>query len=448
MTAKEYHFIGIGGIGMSGLARMLLEKGQTVSGSDLGKSAITEELQKAGATIYFGQRKEHINQRATVIYSTDIRHDNPEFIQAKALGCIMLHRSDLLRCFMEPYETLLVAGTHGKTTTSALLTHVFQVANKKPSFAVGGVLQGQSRNACFGEGSYFIAEADESDKTFLKYPAKAEIVTNIGSDHLSHYGSWSALVEAFQSFMQKVADPNLLFYCKDCPTLQSLQIPGTSYGFTHGCMLQGSNFRQTGFGIVYDATYNNQAYKDIAVSLTGMHNACNSLAVFGLSVALGLDEQAVRLGLASFHGVKRRLEKKGNIATCDVFDDYAHHPTEIRATLRALRLAVGKRRIIAIYQPHRYSRMQYLLDQFAQAFDDADIAVITDLYEANESPIAGVSSESIFAKIKALYPSNARFISRVSVADDVHALLQPHDVVITLGAGDITKVGIELCQKN
>ena len=448
MNQELYHFIGIGGIGMSALALMLLEKGRLVAGSDRANSAITENLQKMGATIYFGQKKEHILPNTTVIYSTDIAQDNPELVRAKELNCPLLHRSDLLQDLMQPYKTLLVTGTHGKTTTTALLTHVFQVANMQPSFAVGGMMQSIGRNAGYGEGAYFIAEADESDKTFLKYPANAAIVTNIGSDHLSYYGSWQALVDAFKTFVQKVQDPALLFYSADCPECRGLKINGTSYGFTDGSHLQASNFRQNGFSIVYDAFFENKNYKDIHVSLTGMHNALNSLAVFGLSLKLGLDEDAIRQGLTTFCGVKRRLEKKGEIAAAEVFDDYAHHPTEIRATLKALRLAVGSRRIIALYQPHRYSRMKFLLDQFEHAFDDADIAMITDLYTAGEAPVQNISSESIFATIYGHHPSKARFVCREDAVDEIYRCIQPNDVVITLGAGDISKVGAELCQKN
>ena len=446
MSTQAYHFIGIGGIGMSGLAKMLLQQNHVVSGSDISPSYVTEYLIEAGASIAFGHAKEHVREKATVVYSTDISQDNPELMQAKEYGCPVWHRSDLLAHIMKPYTTLLVAGTHGKTTTTALLSHVFCSAGKDPSFAVGGMMHGLQCNAKLGTSDFFIAEADESDGTFLKYPYSAAIVTNIDTDHLAHYGNWNALVEAFKAFIAKASDPELLFYCKDDQTLASLDIAGTSYGFSEGSEYQAVHFRQKEFSICFDVVHKDKTYKDVTVSLTGWHNARNALAVFALSLRLGLDEMAIRHALTSFAGVKRRMEKKGEVKGVAVFDDYAHHPTEIHVTVKALRLAVGKRRLIAVFQPHRYSRMRFLLKNFAETFDDADVVLVTDLFTAKEAPVPEVTSESIYEEIKRHYPNKTYFIPRSVLTEGIAEMLRPGDVVLTMGAGDITKVGPELCE--
>lgn len=447
MTQTQYHFIGIGGIGMSGLAKMLLQQKQAVSGSDISQSFATDSLSQAGAKVFLGHCKEHVSAKATIVYSTDIAEDNPELIEARMLGCPIWHRSDLLATLMKSHETLLVAGTHGKTTTTALLSHVFRSAGKDPSFAVGGIMHGLQCNASFGSGPHFIAEADESDGTFLKYPYTAAIVTNIDTDHLAHYGNWEALVEAFKSFIKKAPNPELLLYCSDDPVLLGLNLNATSYGFNDGAVFQGKNFRQEGFVITYDIYYKDKVFSNVHVNLSGWHNARNALAVFALSILMGLDEEEIRNALATFSGVKRRLEKKGEIAGVEVYDDYAHHPTEIKATVKAVRLAVGKRRIIAIFQPHRYSRMRFLLKNFAETFDDADIILITDLYTAKETPVPEVTSEAIFQEVKRYYPANTYFIPRDLLTEGVAEMLREGDVVLTMGAGDITKVGAELCEK-
>ena len=444
MIQTSYHFIGIGGIGMSGLARLLIEKGQKVSGSDLSANYVTEALSQAGASVYIGHAAKQVEQGATVIYSSDIPEDNPELVEAKRVGCSILHRSDLLLKLMNDYKILAVTGTHGKTTTTSLLTHVFRVAQLQPAFAVGGLMNDLQSNAGGGGGDYFIVEADESDGTFLKYSYDGAIITNIDTDHLSYFGSWDSLVSAFKKFINNSRNPQLLFYCEDDQTLPALCKQGISYGFSETAQVRASRFRQIGWKILIDISFDGRDFPDVEIGLTGQHNALNALAVFGLSYRLGIEEKAIRKGLSSFGGVKRRLEKKGEINDILVLDDYAHHPTEIAATLKALRQAVGTKRIIAVFQPHRYSRMRFLLNDFAQAFNEADTTIITDLYAANETPVPLVNAETIIENINKQRKNPVVYLPRKSLVEDLAALLQPGDVVITLGAGDITKVGSEL----
>lgn len=440
-----YHFIGIGGIGMSGLARMLLQKGCVVSGSDVSASYVTEGLQEAGATIFIGHAKEHIPEGAHVIYNSDIPLTNPELVEAKVKHYVLQHRSDLLLHLMEGFDVLAVTGTHGKTTTTALLTHVFRSAGLDPAFAVGGLLADIEINASYGKGNYFIAEADESDGTFLKYPYSGAIITNIDNDHLAHYGSWDHLVAGFKTFISYSQNPKTLVYCIDDPQLASLEIAGTSYGFSQEADFCITHFSQNGWQITFDLEVADQSYQQITCNLAGKHNACNAAAVFALALACGVKEAAIRNALLSFGGVKRRLEKKGEVNGILALDDYAHHPTEIRATLQALRASVGNRPIVALFQPHRYSRMRYVMNDFDHVFDSADKVVVTDLFTAKEAPVVGVSTESIINEIQKSC-KNCTYVSRVNLAACMIPHVPPGAVLITLGAGDITKVGKEFIE--
>lgn len=440
-----YHFIGIGGIGMSGLARMLLQKSKIVTGSDVASSYVTDGLIKAGAQIFFGHAKEHVPEGATVIYTSDIPQDNPEFVHAKEKKYPLLHRSDLLLKLMDAHKILAVSGTHGKTTTTSLLIHVFQTAGLDPSFAVGGVMMGLQINAAYGSGDYFIAEADESDGTFLKYPYDRAIITNIDNDHLAHYGSWENLVEGFKTFIKMAKAPDSLVYCLDDPTLAALEIQGTSYGFSEKADFCLSNFSQVGYEIVFDIQTANATYKEVRCKLTGRHNALNSTAVFALALACGISEEAIRKAFSTFGGVKRRLEKKGEAKGILAIDDYAHHPTEIRATLKAVKAANVDRPIVALFQPHRYSRMRYCMKDFDHIFESADLVVVTDLFTAKEAPVEGVSTEAIVQEIQKTCKT-CRHIPRATLVQEVAKILPQGAVVITLGAGDITKVGTELIE--
>lgn len=441
-----YHFIGIGGIGMSGLARILLQKGKNVQGSDAAKSYVTDALVDAGAKVFIGHAKEHLPTSCTVIYNSDIPATNPELAAAKEQNIPLMHRSDLLVSLMSEHKVLAVTGTHGKTTTSSLLTHVFCSAGCDPAFAIGGLLVGRDINASHGTSPYFIAEADESDGTFLKYSCEGAIVTNIDNDHLAHFGSWDSLVDAFKTFTDGCKTPEYLMYCHDDATLASMNIKGTSYGFSDGADIRITNFRQNGLQIQYDLTIGAKHYPEISCSLSGKHNALNSAAVFGLCLALGISPEAIIHGLATFGGVKRRMEKKGEAQGVVAYDDYAHHPAEIRATLKGLRAAVGDRSIVAVFQPHRYSRMRYVMKDFDHIFDDADIVVVTDLFTAKETPVPGVSTEAIFEEIKKTAP-NCIYMPRDTLVEQLAASVPSSSVVITLGAGDITKVGKELIER-
>lgn len=429
-----YHFIGLGGIGMSALARILLQRGDSVKGSDLKSSLILQELEKEGAKVQIGHNADWVEENATIVYSSDIKNDNVEWVKAKEKNLQMLHRSDLLHELMKGQKSLLVTGTHGKTTTTALLVSVLLEAELDPSFVVGALMRPSNTNGKAGKGEYFVAEADESDGSFLKTPAYAAILTNLENDHLEYWGSERMLGLAFQQF---IAQTENLFWCCDSERLSRLKTKGTSYGFSQGAKLQITRFRQTKKGILFDLG----KYKDIELGLMGRHNALNGAAVFGLALSLKIPEREIRSAFQKFSGTARRLEFKGEKHKVAVYDDYGHHPNEIRATLKALRDHVGERRLVVVFQPHRYTRVRDLFEEFTECFADADEVMMTDIYSAGEAPILGITSATLYAKMREKMGSKVHFFPRTHLEAGVASFLRPLDVVLTLGAGDVTQTG-------
>lgn len=445
MNQKEhYHFIGIGGIGMSGLARLLLNQNVSVTGSDVAFSPVVENLIQAGAVVYRGQSAENISADAKIVYSSDIKEDNPEYQAALRLQCTMLHRADLLAELIQDKQALAVAGTHGKTTTSALLATVLVDAGLDPSFAIGGMLPAFQSNARFGQGALFALEADESDRTFLKYHPFGAIVTNIDNDHLNNYeGSETLLIEAFRVFMTQVQSAQHLFWCGDDVHLTSLNKPGQRYGFGATCEWKVTAMQQSEFRMFFDLTHQEQTYRQIELALVGRHNVLNAAAVFGLALTLGVPEASIRHTFQTFKGVLRRCERKGEFNGILFLDDYAHHPTEIQTTLQGIRQAIGTRRLIAVFQPHRYSRTKDCLGLYGPIFQDADELLLTDIYAAGEVPIPHLSHEFIQQEIQEASTVSCRYVPRSALSHYLSEVVQPSDVVVTLGAGDVTKVALE-----
>jgi UDP-N-acetylmuramate--alanine ligase len=454
MSENTCHFIGIGGIGMSALAKICLGKNYTVSGSDISLNAMTNQLKEMGATIYSGHFESHVLPKSTVIYSSSVKLDNQEYKAALSSRCRMIHRSDLLSELMQGYKPLTVTGTHGKTTTSALLTKVFKDADLDPAFAIGGVAIDFETNGAHGKGEYFIAEADESDGSFLKYHSYGAIITNIDFDHMDYFKSKENLYDAFKTFFLNVISQKHLFYCGDDNKLSEIQergmLGGVSYGFLAGNQLIIKNYRQIGWSSFFDIDFQGKTYLNIELSLIGKHNALNAAAVFGLSISCGIKESDVRRAFQSFKGVSRRSEKKFYVNGILMVDDYAHHPTEIIATLKGIRSAILEKKLIAVFQPHRYSRTQDILGSIKDCFEDASEVIITDIYAAGEAALPGINHENILNELKNL-KIPVRYVPRDQLAKMIRNNLLPHDVVVTLGAGDITKLADELlneCQLN
>jgi len=442
------HFIGIGGIGMSGLAKILLEKkGSKVSGSDLQSTAVTKELERLGASVHRGHKSSHLPEKCAVIVSTDINTDNPELQAAKEQGFPILHRSDLLLELMKGYKVVAIAGTHGKTTTTGIVSHLFSEAGEDPSFAVGGILLNGGTNGHHGTGPLFIAEADESDGTFLKYPYEAAIITNIDNDHIAHYGSFENLESCFRQFFSKAPNKDLLFYCGDDERLSRLCTAGISYGFSPKNALHIEELTATEEGSTFTLSFRGKRHEQIFLPMYGKYNVLNATAAFGLALSLGLSPESIRKAFSTFKGVKRRLERKESGKQALVLDDYAHHPTAITHTLEAVRQATSERRIIAVYQPHRPSRMKTCVDGLSHAFSQADVIFTTEIYTSNETTSA-ISSEKIWSTIRSSHPHTPFHPSqRASLVDDLLAFLRPHDVVVFLGAGDITQAATTLATR-
>lgn len=450
--AHKYHFVGIGGIGMSGLARLLLQNGKVVSGSDISTSEMISDLQSLGASISIGHDPKNVPEGASLVVSSSVSEKNQELCFARNACYPVLHRSDLLHLLMCQTKSLLIAGTHGKTTTTSLLAAVFLRAGLKktaydPSYAIGGVLKETGLNASYGRGEYFIAEADESDGTFLKYSPYGAIITNVDDDHMDYYGNQEALCSAMKNFASKVAHKEFLFHCNDDENLRRCELEGVSYGFLPHADLQGLNFRHKGESILFDVSFEGHLYRDLEVNLKGKHNALNALAVFGLAIKVGISEDAVREAFSQFKGVKRRVEVVGESQGVRIIDDYAHHPTEVDVTLKGLKAAHPNRRLIALFQPHRYSRVKNCLEEFGSCFDFADEVIVTDIYSAGETPIDGVHAEDIVKEASRRSSISIRYIPKEDLVDWVARFLSPFDVVVTLGAGDITREGRKILKK-
>ena len=428
-----YHFIGLGGIGMSALARILLQRGEKVRGSDQVASALLDQLQDEGAQI-----GSEIQPGDTVVYSTSIRDDHPELQRAKELNLSLIHRADLLHQLIGMHKPLLVAGSHGKTTVTALLTSVLLEAKFDPTFAIGGILLREQTNGSTGKGPYSVAEADESDGSFLKTAAYGAIVTNLGREHLNFWKTAEQLADGFRMFFLRVQNQNHLFWCADDPALSALHPPGSSYGFSSSASYRLSNFVQTERGISFDLNH----FSTIELALFGKHNALNGAAVFALARSLGIPEETIRRAFCSFQGTKRRLELVGTNHNIQFYDDYGHHPTEIRATLSALRQKIRERRLVVLFQPHRFSRIADLLSCYETCFSETDLLIVTDVYAAGEQPIPGIDGKSIAEKL------GTRYIPRPLLEQTVGELLQFGDAVLTLGAGDITSIGRALLKQD
>lgn len=435
------HFIGIGGIGMSGLARLLLLKKETVSGSDQATSALTEELESLGAKVAIGHDPKNLPPSGRIVVSSGIRKNNPELYACQTPTHTVIHRSDLLAMLMQDQKALLVAGTHGKTTTSSLLATILMESGLEPSWAVGGIISRYQTNAMWGKGAYFVAEADESDGTHLKYNPYGLIVTNLNEDHLDHYGSKEALLNSFKTFFTKVLSPSHFFWCGECNNLKALAPNGTSYGFGAKYNLNILAFRQEGRTSFFNIAFEGKVYNEIEIPLMGRHNVLNAAAVFGLALRLGLSDDQIRKGLALATGSKRRGELKSEAGGRIILDDYGHHPAEIAATLAGIRVAYPDRRLIVAFQPHRYTRTKDCFREFAPAFKEADVLLVTDIYAAGESPIDGITSIDLLTTMK-----KGHYVPRGEMTSYLEKLIRPFDVVLTIGAGDITKVSDELAK--
>ncbi len=429
------HFIGIGGIGMSGLARLLLQRGERVSGSDLKSSLLIDQLIAMGATISIGQKAENIKAGMRIVYSSAVTETNPEFTAAKRLGCTLWHRSHLLAHLMEDKRLLAITGSHGKTTTSSLLAWTLQHAGFKPSYAVGGVLGHDGWNAGYGSSDLFVAEADESDASLLNYQPHVAVITNSEPEHLDYYGTFDNLQRTYKKFAESAEN---VVWCADDANLHALELEGYTYGF------QQSDFRIRQFQPGgWDSQFVVEQVGELSLPLPGRHNALNAAAVAAAATQVGVSPVAIRAGFASFPGVGRRCQRRADVGGILMIDDYAHHPTELTAALAGVRQGIGTRRLVAVYQPHRYTRTRDCRGQMGNVFGHADLLFVTEVYSAGQDPIPGITHQCVLDDIKT---QHVQFLPRASAAHELVSVLKPGDVVVTLGAGDITSLPNELAK--
>lgn len=435
------HFIGIGGAGMSGIARILLSRRIAVSGSDAKDSAGVAQLRAAGAQIWIGHRAENLDGADTVVVSSAIRQSNPELESAVARGLRILHRSEALASAMLGETVVAVAGTHGKTTTTAMIAVVLREAGLDPSFAVGGNVPALGVNAAAGTGGIFVAEADESDGSFLNYRPRIEVLTNAEPDHLDHYGTAEAVLAAFTEFIALLPDEGLLVACADDSGALTLaeQAEATGKRVVSYGRLESARVRLIGSDLEFDAPTGRRRLP-LELQVPGEHNALNAAAAFAVATELGVAPETALLGLSKFSGADRRFQLKGEVSGVRVFDDYAHHPTEVRAALTAARTVAAGHRVLALFQPHLFSRTREFAAEFAQALDLADAVTVLDVFPAREDPIPGVDGGLITVANPALLFQPDREQAVRGLADRA----QPGDIVLTIGAGDVTEAGAML----
>ncbi|HNW27667.1 MAG TPA: UDP-N-acetylmuramate--L-alanine ligase [Spirochaetota bacterium] len=448
--SKKMHFIGIGGIGMSGIAEILINMGYEVSGSDLNESEQTRRLASLGATVYIGHFPSNIHDYNVVVTSSAISQSNPELIEARNRRIPVIHRSEMLAELVRMKYGIGVAGTHGKTTITSMLSYVLFHGGMNPTAVVGGKVLNFNTNARIGEGDYMVFEADESDGSFLKLLPCIGIVSNIDADHLDYYKYFQGLKDAFLSYINTIPFYGYSVLCIDDTTVREIlpkvERPYYTYGLSEDADFRAVDIRMENGMTCYRCLYRNEEMGEFCINQLGNHNAVNSLAVKAVALELGLSVDAIREGLAGFRGVGRRLELVGEASGVRVYDDYGHHPTEIRATLEAVK-KLGKRTVV-VFQPHRYTRTQLLWDEFGQCFANADLLLLTEIYPAGEAPIDGVSSQLIR---EAVGKHEGRAVDIVSRFEEIPArvasLVGDNDIVITLGAGDIYKAGLRIIEE-
>lgn len=441
LIGKRVHFIGIGGAGMSGLARISLSHGIRVSGSDAKDSNVVVALTALGANVAVGHQSENVDGADLVVFSTAISESNPERLRAIELGIPLIARATALSLLMSESKSIAIAGTHGKTTTSSMLTVALQATGADPSFAIGGTITASGSNAHRGTGEFFVAEADESDGSFIAYHPYGAIITNIEYDHVDYFADERAVFEAFRDFILTIASDGFLIYCNDDKGARKLGSAVTrtrtfTYGTSPDSDLVIDQITLLPLGSSGRAIWHGKVIGKLELNVPGHHNLMNAAAALAAGIVLDQAPGEMIDGLATFNGAGRRFEIKGTINGIRVIDDYGHHPTEIEVTLTAARRFAGDGRLIVVFQPHRYSRTRAFIDNFASALDLADEVIVLEIYAASEKPIAGISSEAIVEKM-----TRGKFIPNfVAAVEAVVQSAKPGDVVITLGAGDVSSL--------
>lgn len=451
-TREHVHFIGIGGYGMSALARVLLEMGYRVSGSDVARQELTDKLAAKGATVFIGHQAEHVRGADLVVYSTALPKDNVEIVAAEELNIPIIHRSQMLARLLNERKGIAVAGSHGKTTTSSMIALVLEDNRLDPTYIIGGEIMNVGSNAKAGKGDVVVAEADESDGSFLQYYPQYAIVTNIEADHLENYdGNFENLKQAYANFLHQVKPGGKAIICADdehiAGMIPRLTCDKITYGIKKDADYKATNIVLGDRKARFDVEHEGRVIGQMSLSVPGMHNVYNALAALIACLEVGLTFEQVASSIVKFRGAKRRFQVMGEYDGILVIDDYAHHPTEIEATISAAKVT-GKR-IIAVFQPQRYTRTYFLLEQFSRAFSEADEVMLTDIYSpAGEKRIEGVSAERLAQMIRVnSNPNVSYYPTQDEVLAALRAKVKPGDLVLTMGAGDIWKVAEKLAKE-
>jgi len=448
---QKIHLVGIGGVGMSGIAEVLLNRGYSVSGSDIKLSSITQRLVTLGATILQGHQGDHLGSADVVVLSSAIKPDNPEVIEAKQRHIPIIPRAEMLAELMRLKYGITIAGTHGKTTTTSMVATVLQHAGMDPTVVVGGRLNSLGSNAKLGTGDFMVVEADESDRSFLMLTPTVAVVTNIDEDHMESYRGLDDLKQAFLQFVNKVPFYGAAILCKDDPHISSI-LPAVkrrvlTYGFSPQADLQITNACQHGSQSQFKLSLRNKEFGSFIVKVPGKHNVLNAAAAVAVGIDLEIPENNLREALENFMGADRRFQTKGQAGGVTVVDDYAHHPTEILTTLEGAR-NLGCRRLYVVFQPHRYSRTQYCFEGFSRCFEFADVLILADIYPAGEEAIEGVNSANLVESIRQHGHKNVRYVGSLDeIVSLVEKELVPGDLFMTMGAGNVWRVGEELLKR-
>ncbi|HEX8179910.1 MAG TPA: UDP-N-acetylmuramate--L-alanine ligase [Pyrinomonadaceae bacterium] len=455
---RHVHLVGIGGIGMSGIAEVLCNLGFRVSGSDAKRSGVTDRLAQMGVEFHEGHRAEYVGDAQVVVRSTAVRDDNPELLEARVRSIPVIPRAEMLAELMRlKQDTVAVAGSHGKTTTTSMVGTILGGAGLDPTVVVGGVVGAFGSNARLGKSELMVVEADESDRSFLMLTPTFAIVTNIDREHMDYYSDMDDMRDCFVNFVNKVPFYGAAVLCLDDPHVQAV-IPRVkrrriTYGLSAQADISAHSVRfNRPFGSTFAVWQGKEAVGEVALNVPGLHNVYNALAAVAIAFEMGVPFDVTAQALAAYTGVNRRFQFKGEAGGVLVVDDYGHHPTEVRATLAAAKVGSQGRRMIVLFQPHRYTRTRDQMDEFARSFNNADVLLVTDIYAASEDPIPGVTSETLTEAIKSYGHKNAVYVGALDTA--VKALLSeahPGDMVVTLGAGSVYQAGeqlVELLKKN
>jgi UDP-N-acetylmuramate--alanine ligase len=443
---QHIHFVGIGGIGMSGIAEVLVNLGYQVSGSDIKESAVTQRLAGMGVHVAIGHDAKCIENAQVVVISSAVKGDNPEVVAAHAAKVPVIPRGEMLAELMRMKYGIAIAGSHGKTTTTSMVAQVLSQGGIDPTIVIGGKLGAIGSNAKLGKGPFLVAEADESDGSFLLLSPTIGVITNVDREHLDHYKDLPEIMDAFATFGNKVPFYGSVFVCMDDPNVAALRPrlkrQVRTYGTNPQVDIRALDITMDGWRSHFRVRAYGEDLGEFSIGVPGHHMVLNALATIGVALELGVERDVIRASLASFTGADRRFQKRGERDGVIVIDDYGHHPTEIAATLAAARKGFPEKRILVAFQPHRYSRTQALLEEFGRAFFDADQVLVTDIYAASEPPVPGLTGKTVVEAIQAHGQRDVRYVPRVEdLPAALQELAQPGDLVVTMGAGTITTVG-------